>query len=82
MKSTSSAVPVPEPVLGGAMVARLPSLAANLGISQTPAKASQLLGPPPRVRHVERTTPAAPMKEDEPLCWKRQKRPGILCCVP
>ena len=76
MKSTSSAVPVPEPVLGGAMVARLPSLAANLGISQTPAKASQLLGPPPRVRHVERTTPAAPMKEDEPRLLEETEETG------
>ena len=75
-KATSSVDPVPEPVLGGAMVARLPSLTANLGISQTPAKASQLLGPPPRVRQQERTAPVAPLKEDEPHLLEEVEETG------
>lgn len=63
-KSSSSADRVPDPVIGGSMAARLPSLAAHLGISQTPAKASQLLGPPPRVRQTERAS-AIPLKRDD-----------------
>ena len=71
-KESLSATPVPEPVLGGAMVGRLPSLTASLGLSQTPAKASQLLGPPPRVRPAERAAQTVVVKENEPLTLEEE----------
>ena len=75
-KSSSSADRVPDPVLGGAMAARLPSLAASLGISQTPAKASQLMGPPPRVRQTERPDPVQAVKLDEPRLLEEELATG------
>lgn len=75
-KSSSSADRVPDPVLGGSMAARLPSLAASLGISQTPAKASQLMGPPPRVRQTERPDPVQAVRLDEPRLLEEEVAVG------
>ena len=64
--SSSSAVPVQDPSGGGQMVSRLPGLANGLGVCQTPSKAVQMIGPPPKTKAAEKEQRLGGLVEDEP----------------
>ena len=63
---SSSAIHVPDPSGGGQMVSRLPGLANGLGVCQTPSKAVQLIGPPPKTKAAEKEQRLGDLVEDEP----------------
>ncbi len=64
--ASPSATLAPDPSGGTQMVSRLPGLANGLGVCQTPGKAVQLVGPPPKTKAAERERKGVGLVEDEP----------------